>query len=239
VGPVRLVLAGAASLAVFAAARVADATLPGCPPVAAVAHLRHYGPSARADVDGDGRDDRAWIAAQPSAPGFCGIFLAVRTSRGLSVVRVPGSVDGTASSSLRDRLPRLFGLLRLGGERDLEPVLLVDRGSDAVAFAAYRLLGNGLVRVSISGSATNRLEWADGATAFGSVDCLGTSAGIRVRDGFAERQPDGSWLLTRHTYRLADSRLAAERALSAVVPAKPKVPAGLPFAHCAGLRAGG
>ena len=53
------------------------------------------------------------------------------------------------------------------------------------------------------------------------------------------QQADRSWLLTRHTYRLSDSRLTAEKALSMVVASHPKEPTALPFAHCAGLRAGG
>jgi hypothetical protein len=239
VGPVRLVLAGAASLAALAGGRVASATPSGCPPPAAAVHLRQYGPGARADVDADGVADRAWIAAQPSAPGFCGIFLAVRTQRGVAVVRIPGNEIGPASASLKKGLPRLFGLLRLGDARDLEPVVIVDRGVDAVAFAAYRLVENGLARVIVAGAAANQLDWADGSTTFGSVDCVGAKKGTRVRDAFAEQQVDGSWLFTRHTYRLSDSRLMAEKAVSAVVASRPKAPTGLPFAHCAGLRAGG
>jgi hypothetical protein len=239
VGPVRLVLAGATSLAALAGARVAAATPPSCPPLAAVAHLRQHGPSARADVDADGFADRAWIAAQPSAPGFCGIFLAVRTRRGIATIRVPGDRPGNASATLSKGLPRLFGLLRLGGERDLEPVVIVDRGANAVAFATYRLTGNRLARVSVAGAAANELDWADGRSTFGSVDCIAGAAGTRVRDSFAVQQGDGSWLLTRHTYRLADSRLMAEKALSAVVAKRPKLPPGLPFAHYKGLRAGG
>jgi len=237
VGPVRLVLAGAASLLALAGGRVASATPSGCPPPAAVVHLRQYGPAARADVDADGVGDRAWIAAQPSAPGYCGIFLAVRTQRGVAAVRVPGNEAGPASASLGKGLPRLFGLLRLGGARDLEPVVIVDRGLDAVSFAAFRL--GKLARVVVAGAAGNQLDWADGSTAFGSVHCIGATACTRVRDAFAEQQGDGSWLLTRHTYRLSDSRLTAEKALSAVVVSRPKAPTGLPFARCAGLRAGG
>jgi hypothetical protein len=237
VGPVRLVLAGAISLAAFAAARAAAASPPGCPPPAAVAHLRHYGPSARADVDGDGVTDRAWIAAQPSGPGSCGILLAVKTHGGLSVATVPGYAAGTAAASLKHGLPRLFGLLRLGRERDLEPVVIVDRGVDAVSFAIYRLIHGRLARVGVTGRGRG-LDWADGPTAFGSVDCVAVAAGTRVRDAFAERQADGSWLLTRHTYRLADATLTADTAVSAVVTKKPKLPPGLPFAHCTGLRAG-
>jgi hypothetical protein len=239
VGPVRLVLAGAASLLALAGGRVASASPPGCPPSAAAVHLRQYGPAARADVDADGVVDRAWIAAQPSAPRFCGILLAVRTRRGLAVARVPGNEVGPASVSLAKGLPRLFGLLRLGDAPDLEPVVIVDRGINAVAFAAYRLVGNRLARVVVAGTADNQLDWADGSTEFGSVDCVGAKASTRVRDAFAEQQADRSWLLTGHTYRLSDSQLTAEKALSAVVPSRPREPTGLPFAHCAGLRAGG
>ena len=238
-GPVRLVLAGAVSLMTLAPVRVAAATPSACPPLPAVEHLRQFGPAARADVDGDGVVDRAWIAAQPSAPGFCGIFLVVRTRRGVVAIRVPGNADGPASASLSKGLPRLFGLLRLSGARDLEPVVIVDRGVDAVAFAAYRLEGNGLARVAVPGPAGNKLDWADGSTAFGGIDCAGKGEGTRLKDAFAEQQGDGSWLLTRHTYRLAASRLMAEKALSAVLASKPRVPLALPFAHCAGLRAGG
>ena len=237
--PVRLVLAGAASLLALAGGRAASATPSGCPPSAAVVHLRQYGPTARADVDADGTVDRAWIAAQPSAPGFCGILLAVRTRRGIAVVRVPGNEVGPASASLAKGLPRLFGLLRLGDARDLEPVVIIDRGINAVSFAAFRLVGNGLVRVTVVGTAGNQLDWAYGSTEFGSVDCVGAKASTRVRDAFAEQQADRSWLLSRHTYRLSDSRLTAEKALSAVVASRPKEPTALPFAHCAGLRAGG
>src|SRR5206468_9161998 len=109
----------------------------------------------------------------------------------------------------------------------------------AVSFAAYRLEGDRLARVVVAGTAGSELAWADGSTAFGSLDCVDAKASTRVRDAFAEQQGDGTWLLTRHTYRLADSRLMAEKALSAVVATRPKVPPGLPFAHCAGLRAGG
>jgi hypothetical protein len=239
VGPVRLLLAGAISLVALAAARVATATVPACPAAGAAAHLRQYGPAARADVDGDGVRDRAWIAAQPSAPGVCGIFLAVRTRTGVASVRVPGNAAGDASASLRQGLPRLFGLLRLDGERDLEPVVIVDRSADTIAFAVYRLEGRQLVRVAVPGADRNRLRWADGAAAFGTVDCASGAESTRVRDAFAERQADGSWLVTRHTYRLGDARLTAETALSAVTPTRPRLPAGLPFAHCTGLRAGG
>jgi hypothetical protein len=190
-------------------------------------------------MDADGVVDSAWIAAQPSAPGSCGILLAVRTKRGVVAVRVPGNEAGTASVSLGKGLPRLFGLLRLGDAPDLEAVVIVDRGFDAVSFAAYRLVGKRLARVVVAGAAENQLDWADGSTEFGSVDCVAAEASTRLRDAFAVRQNDGSWLLSRHTYRLSDSRLTAEKALSAVVQSRPKVPAGLPFAHCTGLRAGG
>jgi hypothetical protein len=190
-------------------------------------------------VDGDGSLDRAWIGAQPSAPGSCGILLAVRTRRGLTAVRVPGTSVGPASASVRHGLPRLFGLLQLDGKRELEAVVIVDRAVAAVSFAVYRLVGDRLDQVAVPGSPTNRLEWADGARAVGRVDCVASAEPTQVRDAFAQRQADGTWLLTRHSYRLADAKFAAVQAQSAVRSTKPKLPAGLPFAHCAGLRAGG
>ena len=239
-GPVRLVLTGTVTLAALAGGvRSTAAASPGCPPAIAAIHLRQYGPSARADIDADGVLDRAWIAAQPSAPGSCGIFLVIRTRRGVAAIVVPGRAAGPASSSLRSGLPRLFGLLRLGSVPDLEPIVIVDRGVNAVSFAVYRLLGVRLARLTVPGAGGDRLDWADGSTAFGSVDCVGSAETIRVQDAFAERRADGLWLVKRHTYRLSDSRFMAENAFSAVVSAKPKLPSGLPFARCAGLRAGG
>jgi hypothetical protein len=239
VGSVRLVLVGTVSLATLAGGTRSTAAQNPCPPAAAAVHLHQYGPAARADVDADGVRDRAWIAAQPSAPGSCGILLVVRTQRGVATIAVPGQGAGSASSSLRGGLPRLFGLLRLGGSPDLQPVVIVDRGVNAVSFAAYRLQGGRLARLTVPGASGDMLDWADGSSAFGSVDCVGSAATIRVRNAFAEQRGDGMWFVSRHTYRLSDSRFTAEKAFSAVVAAKPKVPAGLPFARCVGLRAGG
>jgi len=236
-GIVRLASAGAIPLAAFAAAHVAAASAPGCPPDVAAAHLHHYGPAARADVDGDGVADRAWLSAQTSAPASCGILLAVRTRRGLSVARVPGSVAGTAGDSLAHGLPRLFGLLRLGSGRDLEPVVIVARGAQALSFAAFRISGGRLARVSVPGGRS--LQWAVGLSAFGSVDCIGSAEGTLLHEAFAERRSNGGWLLTRHTYRLTDSTLQAEKALASVVTKRPALPTGLPFARCRGVRAGG
>ena len=102
-GPVRVVLAGTVLLAALAGSTSATAgQTSSCPEGTAAAQLRKYGPAARADVDADGILDRAWIAAQPSAPGSCGIFLVVRTQRGVAAIRIPGHAAGPASASLRN-----------------------------------------------------------------------------------------------------------------------------------------
>jgi hypothetical protein len=198
-GPVRVVVLAATCIVAWTAAVEVGAAKPRaarCPSVSSASRLTQYGPAARGDVDADGRYDRVWVTAAPAAPGSCGIFLVARTAAGVAAVTVPGHLAGPASATLHAGLPRLFGLLHLGGDVGLEPVVIVDRGAQAVTFAVYRLAAGSLVRMRIPAPVADVLRWEDGASRFGSVDCAGVGL---VRDSFSSRRADGRWDVTRHS----------------------------------------
>src|SRR5262249_59419729 len=120
---------------------------------------------------------------------------------------VPGHAAGPSAVSLQDGLPRLFGLLHLGSDVALEPVVIVDHGAEAVTFAVYRPANGALARMPVPSAVADVLRWEDGTRSFGSVDCAG--AGL-VRDSFASRRPDGRWAVSRHTYRVAKAFVAEQ-----------------------------
>ncbi|MDQ5821720.1 MAG: hypothetical protein M3540_09780 [Actinomycetota bacterium] len=161
-----------------------------------------------ADVDGDGRPDRVFIARDKDRQSSCPRFLVVDGAQKVATaIRQPELTSRVATETLK--LPRLEGVVEVGGGIPPLPVVWVIQGASTGGVAVYRAGGGSLSRVRIG-----KNPWVGGALPFGGsaafgsgVDCVNSRPGQIVASA---RHLDASgrrWIVDRTFFRLTDMTL--------------------------------
>jgi hypothetical protein len=193
-----IVVAGLLALGCSVASRAVAAGPARCVSITHAASLPPHGSILTANVRGGPAREEVYLAGAPKASSGCGIFLIVRGDGGAEVARVPPFLVGTVAESFGAGLPRLVGLLRLGGSRFAEPVVEIEKGAHAFRYAAYASVTGRLIRVK---QPRGFAFTADiGMLDRGGVDC--DTRTRTLRSYFAEQEAVGRWRLATIRVRL-------------------------------------
>lgn len=165
----------------------------------------------RADVDGDGSEDRVYTVGRPTLLGDdCRYLVVVDTGDAIYRAAVTGrrlSLGDDPGSAFQLFLgPRAAADLDSDGGAEI--VLQVSQGASVEAAVVYTLVDGGLERVRIADEPTDVVSYWGSLCCGGAFDCV---AGLVVSSGYG-RQGDGSgYVVTRELYRLDGSTLVPVR----------------------------
>ena len=210
----------AALLAIAAGATAAGAPAeraPACSAVgasrAAALRVRHV---ARADVDGDGSADAAWIGVGRTRRIACRFFLAVRTARGTFTLRFGDPrLEGSNGPP-----PAVAALAQIDGRRGREVAVEVGRGASMSSFAIFGFDRGRLVRFRHAGrvSSTRRKDvfLAGGPVTIAmGLECEPRRPGVLVQQALLSgRQPPYSAIEERYLFAGGRFRLIGRRVRS-------------------------
>jgi hypothetical protein len=178
---------------------------------AASLRVRHV---ARADVDGDGQADAAWIGVGRTRRIACRFFLAVRTARGTFTVRFG---DPTVEA-VNGPPPALAALAQIDGRRGREVVVEVVRGASMSSFALFGFHGGRLIRFRHAGRVPSTLSQdvflAGGPVTIGmGLECEPRRPGVLVQEALLSgwnvpsRATEERYLFAGGRFRLVGRRV--------------------------------
>ena len=222
----------------------AVATASTCPNEAAVVAdpVKQLGGSRPADVDGDGRFDDVFIAADSAAPAECAAFVVARLSSGTTVAAPAWEIgrDGGLPQ------PRIHATVDVDGRPGSE--ILVDEaaGASTQFLGAYVFSEGDLVEVTVTGTLpSSSVTGTSDLFAYGgsvghldAVDCVEegivVSSATPSTDG--DEQAEGIYIVERHFFVFDGATLQREDVAKEKVPVDQlaRLPeyGGTPFGSC-------
>lgn len=211
----------------------------GCPGYERLQAIAGHVHARRADLDGDGHRDQAWLLSDRHAPSRCRYFLAARTRAGFSASSLHSPLLHADAAS---RLPSLDAIIRVAPGRYAQLLVRLTQGASQSGGNLYTFTGTGFRPLPILHSPQTLFLWGSAATILDGVDCLHrrmSGAVVQLQGG--EIGSSGTkWSLERTVFRLgtkgfsrsSQTTTAFHGTLEQLVRTLPAA-GGLPFPTCA------